>query len=398
MSLTPAERHHGVTIKEYVEGIRVIDDIASNIIGLVAVSDDADPEVFPLNTPVFYTSAYRVLGKAGQSGNLKKVLDGIVDQADCRVIVVRVAQGATFEETVQNIVGSAEGDVYTGLQALRRAKAVTGFAPKILGVPDYDTLPVATELVSVAQSLNAFCYCKAYGETISEIGAYRQNFGQREIMLIDNDFMISNGVQTQKSTIERVLGARAKLDKEIGFHKSISNTVINGVIGLEKYRSFDLLDSNCDANAVNNFDVTTLIREDGFRVWGNRGCATDPLLAFEVTVRTAQIVRETIASSFLWALDQPMHPTLLRDVGMSINRKLSNYVLNGQMLGARVYVDSALNDSSRVSNGIFRFDYEFTAVPPLENLELAQHLTDTFVVNLVDKTVSFVNSFPVATV
>lgn len=393
-----ADRHHGVTVTESVEGIRVIDNIASNIIGVVAVSDDADPDVFPLDTPVFHTSAYRVLGKAGNNGNLKKILSSIVDQADCRVIVVRVAAGNTFEETTKNIIGTVEGDNYTGLQALRRAKAVTGLTPKILGVPDYDTLAVATELVSIAQALNAFCYCKAYGETISEIGEYRKNFGQREIMLIDNDFLISDGVTTEKSTIACVLGARAKLDKEIGFHKSISNTVVNGVIALDKHRTFDLLDKNCEANAINNFDVTTLIRDDGFRIWGNRGCAVDSLVAFEVAVRTAQIVRETIASSFMWALDQPMHPTLLRDVGMTINRKLADYVNNGQMLGARVYVDESLNDTTAITNGIFRFDYEFTPVPPLENLKLAQHLTDTFTVNLVDKTVSFVNSFPVATV
>ena len=66
---------------------------------------------------------------------------------------------------------------------------------------------------------------------------------------------------------------------------------------------------------------------------------------------------------------------------MTINRKLADYVNNGQMLGARVYVDESLNDTTAITNGIFRFDYEFTPVPPLENLKLAQHLTDTFTVN-----------------
>ena len=51
-----------------------------------------------------------------------------------------------------------------------------------------------------------------------------------------------------------------------------------------------------------------------------------------------------------------------------------------------------------VSNGIFRFDYEFTPVPPLENLELAQHVTDTYIVNLVDKTVKFASDYQVTTV
>lgn len=398
MALTPADRHHGVTTQEYVEGIRVINDIASNIVGIVAVADDADAETFPENKPVFYTSAYSVLGKAGSTGNLAKVLDGIVDQADCRVVVVRVPKGSSDEETAQNIIGTAQNDTYTGLKALRRAKAVTGVAPKIIGVPDYDTQAVTTELAATAQAMNAFAYAKAIGETITEIGQYRQNFSQRELMLIDNDFLISDGKTTQKSTIERVLGLRAKLDDQIGWHKSISNGEVNGVVGLDKFRSFDLLDKNCDANAVNNFDVTTLVRESGFRVWGNRTCSTEPLMSFEVAVRSAQIIRETIASSFLWAMDKPLHPSLLRDIAFTINNKLASYVNNGRLLGARVYVDKALNDTASVSNGIFRFDYEFTTVPPLENLKLGQHVTDSFIVNLVDKTVAFANSLPVATV
>ena len=63
-----------------------------------------------------------------------------------------------------------------------------------------------------------------------------------------------------------------------------------------------------------------------------------------------------------------------------------------------VDVDAALNNKERVSNGIFRFDYEFTPVPPLENLELAQHVTDTYIVNLVDKTVKFASDYQVTTV
>ncbi len=80
-------------------------------------------------------------------------------------------------------------------------------------------------------------------------------------MLIDNEFMAFDPT-TQKTetaaTIARVLGARAKLDKNVGWHKSISNTEINGVSGLKLARSFDLLDKNCDANTLNNKDVTTL--------------------------------------------------------------------------------------------------------------------------------------------
>ena len=399
--MAQADRHHGVTAKEFTEGVRPINDIATNIIGLVAVADDADAAAFPLNTPVYVGSTYNAMAKAGEKGNLAKVLDGISDQADCRAIIVRVP-GAEDPETLKsNIIGTAGGGQFTGLKALRRAGAVTGFKPKILGVPDYDSQEVAAELVSVAQAMNAFCYASAGGAAdISEVAAYRENFGQREIMLIDNDFLAYDPVSKKavKSTIERILGLRAKVDQQIGWHKSLSNCEVNGVTGIALPRTFDLLDKNCDANALNNHDITTLIRDGGFYPWGNRTCSQEPMYAFEVATRSAQIVKETIASSFRWAIDKPMHPSLLRDIGFGINAKLAEYVLRGQLLGGRVDVDAALNNKERVSNGIFRFDYEFTPVPPLENLELAQHVTDTYIVNLVDKTVKFASDYQVTTV
>lgn len=400
--MAEANRHHGITANEYTEGVRSISDISTAIIGMVCTAEDADAKVFPLNTPIFATSAYDLIAKAGTKGTLAKSLDAIVDQADAQVVIVRVADSKNTEELKANVIGTAEGGNYTGLKALRRAKAVTGFTPKILGCPELDSQDVLTELVGVAQATRAFAYGSAGGNPdITEVGNYRKNFGQRELMLIDNEFMAFDPT-TKKTetaaTIARVLGARAKLDKNVGWHKSISNTEINGVSGLKFARSFDLLDKNCDANTLNNKDVTTLIREDGFRVWGNRTCTNDSMMAFEVATRTAQIIQETIASAFMWALDKPMHPSLMEDIIMAINAKLAQYVNKGFILGARVFIDKTLNTSETVQSGQFTISYEFTWVPPLENMVFNQHVTDTFFVNLVDKVITFANTLKPTTV
>ena len=400
--MAEANRHHGITANEYTEGVRSISDISTAIIGMVCTAEDADAKAFPLNTPIFATSAYDLLAKAGTKGTLAKSLDAIVDQADAQVVIVRVADSKNTEELKANVIGTAEGGNYTGLKALRRAKSVTGYTPKILGCPELDSQDVLTELVGVAQATRAFAYGSAGGNPdITEVGNYRKNFGQRELMLIDNEFMAFDPA-TKKTetaaTIARVLGARAKLDKNIGWHKSISNTEINGVSGLKFARSFDLLDKNCDANTLNNKDVTTLIREDGFRIWGNRTCTNDSMMAFEVATRTAQIIQETIASAFMWALDKPMHPSLMEDIIMAINAKLAQYVNKGYILGARVFIDKTLNTSETVQAGQFTISYEFTWVPPLENMIFNQHVTDTFFVNLVDKVITFANTLKPTTV
>ena len=392
-----ASRMHGITSNEFTHGVRSIDEISTNIIGMVCTGDDADAGKFPLNTPVFHTSAYGVLAQAGTKGTLAKALDAVVDQTDAQIVIVRVPESKLTDN------GAAQqASTVKGVQALRRAKALTGYAPKIIGAPELDTQSVAAELATVAAATNAFAYVAGLdSDNISEITAYRENFGQRDLMIIDNDFTGFNPVskQTEKAaTIARILGARARLDDSMGWHKSISNTEILGVTGLKHGRTYGLMDKSSEVNTLNNADITTLIRDDGYRVWGNRTCASDPVRAFESTVRASKHIRETLASQFLWAMDLPMHPSLMIDIMMSINAKLAYYVTQGRLLGARVFFDRTKLDTARVSSGIFAWDYEFTVPPPLENPEFNQHVSDRFIVNLVDRVVEFGSSVKAVTV
>lgn len=392
--MSQVNRMHGVTANEYTKGLRPIADVTSNIIGIVAIADDADENVFPLDKPVFTTSVAAVIDKAGKTGTLYKVLDGILDQADARVIVVRVSSNSEAEAQKANVIA--------GVEALRKAAAVTGFRPNIIGAPELDVQDVTTEMVAVAEALGAFVYAScATAADLEEVKTYRKNFGSRFLMLVDGDFASFNDADEatgKAATIGRILGARARLDDSIGPHKSISNTEILGVSGLSNPRSFGLLDKNSEANTINNADVTVLIRENGYRVWGNRTCSEDPVWAFEPTVRMSNLIKETIATSFLWAMDKPMHPSLMIDILMSINAKLSEYVAKGWLLGAEVRIDRQKVSTARVSSGIFAFDYEFTVPPPLENIELNQYVSDKFIVNLTDKVIEFASNMKPTTV
>lgn len=421
-----AKRMHGVTANEYTHGARAISDIATNIIGIVATGNDADTSAFPLNTPIFSTSVGSLIDRAGSQGTLAKSLDAIHDQADAQIVVVRVADTEDESEKKQNVIN--------GAKQLAKASAYTGFKPKIIGAPELDDADVTAELVVAANALDAFVYASAGGsQDITSLSEYRKGFGQKNLMLIDNDFMAFNhaavstatgsqgdisentltavrnilsggAVQgqtntvTTAATIARILGARAMLDEKVGPHKSISNTEIQGISALKYPRSFGLLDINSEANTINNLDVTTLIREKGFRVWGNRTCSADPIWAFEPTVRVASIIKETIAESFIWAMDKPMHPSLMIDIINTINAKLAEKVYKGWLLGAQVFIDPKKIEKERVSNGIFAFDYEFTVAPPLENIELNQHVSGRFIVNLTDRVIEFASNIKPTTV
>ncbi|QOL14904.1 phage tail sheath protein [Dickeya dianthicola] len=379
--------HHGTQVVEINDGTRVISTVSTAIVGMVCTGPDADAATFPLNTPVLITDVLTAAGKAGKTGTLAAALQAIGDQTKPVTVVVRVAEGANEAETVSNIIGGADANgKYTGMKALLDAQAVTGVKPRILGVPGLDSQPVATALAAICQSLRAFGYVSAYGcKTLSDAIKYRGNFSQRELMVIWPDFIAWNTVTNASATAyatARALGLRAKIDQETGWHKTLSNVGVNGVTGISASVYWDLQTIGSDADLLNEAGVTTLVRKDGFRFWGNRTCSDDPLFLFENYTRTAQVLADTMAEAHMWAIDKPVTATLIRDIIEGIKAKFRELKSNGYIIDADCWFDENANDKETLKAGKLYIDYEYTPVPPLENLTLRQRITDKYLVNL----------------
>lgn len=386
-----SDYHHGVQVLEINDGTRVISTVSTAIIGMVCTASDADAATFPLNTPVLITRVQNAIAKAGKKGTLRAALQAIADQAKPVVVVVRVEEGTGPDaeaQTLSNIIGTTdENGKYTGLKALLSAAAVTGVKPRILGVPGLDSLEVATALAPVCQKLRAFGYVSAWGcKTLSEAIDYRENFSQRELMVIWPDFLAWDTTASSTATAyatARALGLRAKIDQEQGWHKTISNVGVNGVTGISADVFWDLQEPGTDADLLNEAGVTTLIRKDGFRFWGNRTCSDDPLFVFENYTRTAQVIADTMAEGHMWAVDRPVTATLIRDIVDGINAKFRELKTGGYIVDATCWFDEEANDAESLKAGKLIIDYDYTPVPPLENLTLRQRITDKYLANLV---------------
>ncbi|WP_409306170.1 phage tail sheath protein [Pectobacterium sp. B1J-3] len=382
-----SDYHHGVQVVEVNDGTRVISTVSTAIIGMVCTAPDADAATFPLNTPVLITNVLSAVGKAGKKGTLAAALSAIADQSKPVTVVVRVAEGGDDDETVSNVIGgSDENGKYTGMKALLDALSVTGVKPRILGAPGLDSLPVATALASICQSLRAFGYVSAWGcKTLSDAINYRENFSQRELMVIWPDFIAwdttANASATAYATA-RALGLRAKIDQETGWHKTLSNVGVNGVTGISASVFWDLQAPGTDADLLNEAGVTTLVRKDGFRFWGNRTCSDDPLFLFENYTRTAQVLADTMAEAHMWAVDKPVTATLIKDIIEGIKAKFRELKSNGYIIDADCWYDDTANDKETLKAGKLYIDYDYTPVPPLENLTLRQRITDKYLVNL----------------
>lgn len=344
---------------------------AASAAGAATVALDA---AFPLNRPVLVTDVRTAIGVAGETGTLRPALEAIADQGSPIVIVVRVGVGADAAATSANVLGGMVDGKYTGMQALLAAEAQLGVRPRILGAPGLDTEVVTNKLVTIAKLLRGFAYASCDGvTTVGAAVVYAQSFNARELMLIWPD-----ATGWQGKAIATALGRRAMIDEEIGWHKSLSNVPIAGVTGLTADVHFDIRDMSTDAGLLNEGQVTTIVRMNGYRFWGNRTTSDEPQFAFETAVRTSQAIQDAIAETLAAFVDKPMTDGLIRDIEETVNAKLAQWVSEGRLIGGRCWFDSAANPAAQLADGKLVIDYDYTPVAPLEGLQLNQRITDKY--------------------
>lgn len=385
--MATANYHHGVRVAEINEGTRSLRIPSTAVIGLVATASDADATAFPLDTPVLVINIDAAIAKAGKLGTLAQSLDAIADQSRPVLVIVRVADGvgadaeAKAADLQSKVIGGNVDGKRTGLQALLAAQVQLKVKPRIIGAPGLDTEAVTTELVKVAQRLRAMAYADVPADDVAGALAYREKFGARELMLLWPAFRrwdtATNQVMTAPASAY-ALGLRARIDQETGWHKTLSNVAINGVIGLSKDVHWDLQSPDTDAGLLNAAGITTLIQQNGYRFWGSRTCSDDELFAFESATRTAQVLADVMAEGHMWAVDKPLHPHLAKDIIEGISARLRSLKAEGYLLGGSAWLDVAVNETATLKVGKLTIDYDYTPVPPLEDLSLRQRITDRY--------------------
>jgi len=386
--------HHGVRVVEVTEGTRPIRTVNTAVVGIVGTAPSADASIFPLNTPVLIagsrTKAAKLDTLGTGLGTLPGSMDAIFDQIAPMIVVVRVEEGADDAATQSNIIGGVDAaGTFTGLQALLAAKTKVSMKPRIIGAPGFSHhQPIAAELASIAEKLKAFTYVDCAAATAEDAATFRNLLGSKRTMVLWPAFEVwstsANGlVNLPASAI--ALGLRAKTDNDIGWHKTLSNLPINGVSGLTADVDWDLQNPNTKAGYLNQNDITTMIVQDGFRFWGSRTCSGDPKFAFESATRTGDILADTIADGHMWAVDKPMSSVLIDDILEGINAKFRQLKAQGYIVDANAYVDPEINGIESLEAGQLWINYDYTPVPPLEQLGFNAAITNKYLVQLLPK-------------
>lgn len=464
---------HGVEVLDIDGGPRPVQTVRSAVIGIVGTAPDADPEAFPLNTPVLVANSRVLAAKLDMTGNglgtLPAAMDDVFDQAGAVVIVVRVLKDTTDVLTLANMLGGVDANTgqFLGVHALLAAKSIVGFQPRILVAPGfthqrvtggvitltgaggtgytdgvypltvsggtggsgaagtativggivtkrtitatgsgYTVAPtfaltgagagtgatfvagigtagnaVVAELLGIADRLRAVIIADGPSTTDAAAIAYAGDFGSKRVYVVDPQVLKTNGdgeLVTQYSS-SGAAGILARVDNDLGFWWSPSNQLFNGIQGTARAIDFALGDASSRANLLNEAKVATIIREDGYRLWGNRTLSSDAKWAFLCVVRTADIINDSLQRAHLWAVDRGITKTYVADVVESVNAYLRHLKAIGAILGGTCWADPDLNTPDQIAQGKVYFDFDFTPVYPAEHIIMRSHLVQDYI-------------------
>ncbi|MFV0576054.1 MAG: phage tail sheath subtilisin-like domain-containing protein [Vibrio sp.] len=336
-------------------------------------------EPFPELKPVMITGSLKGAEGMGKSTDAYKSMDSIMQQTGALVIAVRARPLVAPQVEGANISEAIDQFAY--------ARSEVGYKPKILIAPNFSHIDgVAKSLETMAARLRGFAYVDCeLNATYTDAMKRARSFGERvevqwpHVKVADSE----TGVEVPRSTSEFAAGLRCRIDNEKGVHWSKSNQEIYGVIGTWQQVEWELSDPNTVANILNENKVSTVIREGGYRFWGNRSCSIDPKWTFECVRRTADMINDSIEQAHLWAVDMPGTTQYLQDVLGGVRAYMKQLKYEGVIPGGDAWLDKELNTPETMAQGVYYFDFDFGVYYPAEHLIFRSRLNNGYLEEVI---------------
>ncbi|MEN8638488.1 phage tail sheath family protein [Pseudomonas sichuanensis] len=380
---------HGVTVTNVDTGARSIALPSSSIIGLVDTFTEGPNVSAKANDLVLITSEREAVAAFGLNAPITKACRAIYSRAKAVIVACGVAKVEDAAEQTSAIIGNVLADgKRTGLQALLDGKSRFNAQPRLLVAPKHSaTQAVGTALVALADKLRAIAIIDGPNSTDEAAIAYAKNFGAKRAFLVDPGVRYWDN--DAEATVDApgsawVAGLFAWTDREYGFWASPSNKEFVGITGTTRAVEFLDGDDSCRANLLNNANIATIIRDDGFRLWGNRTLSSDPKWAFVTRVRTMDIVMDAILYGHKWAVDRSITATYVKDVTEGLLAFMRDLKNQGAIINFEVYADPQLNTASQLEQGKVYWNIRFTDVPPAENPNFRVEVTNQWLTEVLD--------------
>lgn len=387
--MSTASRFHGVTVTLVDTGARTIALPSTSIIGLCDTYTVSPAASAKPNDLVLLTSEREAIAAFGEDSAITRAAKAVFLKAKAVIVACGVAELEDEALQTSAIIGGvlASGQ-RTGLQALLDGKSRFNAQPRLLIAPKHSaTQAVATAMDALAGKLRAIAIVDGPNTTDEAVLAYAQEFGSKRI------YMVDPGVQQWDTVTSKTIDAPASAftaglfawtDTEYGFWASPSNKEFVGITGTTRPIEFLDGDETCRANLLNNANITTIIRDGGYRLWGNRTLSADSKWSFVTRVRTLDIVMDAILAGHKWAVDRSITKTYVKDVTDGLDAFMRDLKNQGAVINFEVFADTELNTASQLEEGKVYWNIRFTDVPPAENPIFRVEVTNQWLTEVLE--------------
>lgn len=380
--------YHGVTVSLVDSGPRTIAVPSSSIIGMANTYTPGADRASP-NVPVQLTSYREAVAAFGEGSEIAKAARAIYAQSKAVIVGVGVAAAGEAPALTSAIIGGVSaGGARTGLQALLDAKSKFNVQPRLILAPGFSgTHAVATAMDALAAKLRGIGIVDGPNTDDEAAIAYAANFGSKRLYMVDPgalqyDTILNTDVAVPASPF--AAGLFAQTDAAIGFWASPSNKELVDVTGTKRPIEFLDGDETCRANLLNNAFIATIIRDGGYRLWGNRTLSADPKWSFVTRVRTLDMVMDAVLMGTKWAVDRGITATFVKDVTESVHAFMRDLKRQGALINFEVYADPELNTATQIEQGKVYWNIRFSDVIPAENPIFRFEVTNQWLTEVLD--------------
>ena len=378
---------HGIQITRTSISPPPVAVIGQGVVGVVGTAPDVDTSgLFGDGTDITYNEPFKLNSRAdapsadlGAGGTLPEALNAIYRQGNVVVQMVIVEESATVATQRTNLLGTAAD--LTGIYSLQGADPI----PKVMCI-GHDVATdrtggnantLAAGLVEVAGNVRGISVLDGPNGTQADAVTFAGDFDSARAFLVDPGVVTADGEVLASPS---VAGLIAVTD----FWRSPSNRVLQGVVGTQRKIDFQHGNSATRAQSLNDEHIATIIRLNGFRLWGNETVATtDASYRFINIQRTADAIEDSLEEAHLWAVDRNITVRYFELVAQSVNNFLAKLTAQGAITGGTCYPDDSKNTVASIEAGEVYFQVEWSGAYPAQTLNINMELSGRFLEELL---------------
>jgi phage tail sheath protein FI len=278
--------------------------------------------------------------------------------------------GANAGQIVELVI-EQPGEGYTGSPTIAIAAPPAGGTQAVASITvGVVGNPLVHEMEGVIAKFRAIAFTDGPNTTDEAAVTRKARYAGKRVYMCDPFGQVFDtdleGV-VSRPVSARFAGVQVRVDREIGFYKSVSNEKIYGIDGPSRPISY-----GDQTNYLNeNFVGTIVSFGDGFRTWGNRVMDGN----FLAVRRTKDFIADAIEEAWIAFVDKPMNDANIKfivETGRAFMRTLEaeGYLLKQS---SDMWLDPSLNEPTEMRQGRITFSIKFEPPPPMEDIRVIAH-------------------------